>query len=195
MTVIAGSLARHAVARDFPDPELHALRGHGRVGGRCASERRSRSTRNAPAEAVWQIVGPGFATSVAGPARSVPPSHTSPGDDLIPCPGRVCDTGLRFAPRVAETVVAYGGAERTLTCEGSGLPRFVAAARNRWRVAPLSPRRCHFSLDAAPEPRGLARIAAPVLRLALAREGRRLVRDLKHYAEHAEVSPHKRQRP
>ena len=106
---------------------------------------------------------------------------------------RVCETGLRIAPRVTESLVAYDHARRTLTYEGAGLPSFVTLARNRWRVIPLSETRCVMRLDATLELRGApARTIAPALRLQFRREARRLTRDLKHYAEQAEVSPRKR---
>jgi polyketide cyclase/dehydrase/lipid transport protein len=154
------------------------------------------TTIDAPADAVWQIVGPRFADigQWASAIRSSRAAHAEPSDRTAPVDGRVCETGLRIAPRVTETIVAYDDAARTLTYEGDGLPAFVTLARNRWRVTAIAPGRCVLSLDATVELRGAARILAPALRVQFRREGRRLARDLKHYAERGEPSARKRRR-
>jgi Polyketide cyclase / dehydrase and lipid transport len=149
---------------------------------------------DAPADAVWQIVGPRFADigRWASAIRSSRTANAEPPDRTAPFNGRVCETGLRIAPRVTETIVAYDDAARTLTYKGDGLPAFVALASNRWRVTAIAPGRCVLSLDATIGLRGAARIVAPALRVRFRREGRRLARDLKHCVERGEPSARKR---
>jgi hypothetical protein len=129
-----------------------------------------------------------------GERDPVPPraANAEPRDGPAPVDGRVCETGLRIAPRVTETIVAYDDVARTLTYEGDGLPAFVTRARNRWRVPAIAPDRCVLSLDATVELRGAARTMAPALRVQFRREGRRVARDLKHYVERGEPSARKR---
>lgn len=148
----------------------------------------------APAERVWEIVGRRFdrigewATAIA----SSRPSGPGDAESGVPVAGRDCQTGIRIAPRVVETILSYDDAGRRLTYEGAGLPTFVTTARNRWQVIAIDAERAHVRLEATLETRGaLGRLLRLPLRVQLNREGRRLLQDLKHYAEHDQISPRK----
>jgi hypothetical protein len=162
----------------------------------------------APADTVWQVIGPGFdrigdwataipaSTAVAAPPVSRAPagsaSTTVPALVDAPVAGRVCTTGIRLVPQVTETLVAYDDANRTLTYEAAGMPGFVTTARNTWTVTPLGERRCRVTLDAQLDTRGL--LGAPARRLLLwqvGRTSRHLADDLRHYVEHGTPSPRK----
>lgn len=152
----------------------------------------------APADAVWQVLGPGFA-GIGDWATAIPASTPLTGAPLTdeavtdaPMTGRVCSTGLPMMPEVTETLIAYDEANRTLTYEGSGLPAFVITARNTWTVVPLGDRRCKVTLAARFDTRGLIGVVARhLLRLQVGRTSRHLADDLRHYVEHGTPSPRK----
>lgn len=156
----------------------------------------ARATIDVPADELWALVAHRFA-DVGVWASSIRSSSASVGTDApaqaAPVSGRVCETGLAIAPSVTETITAYDEAAKTLTYEGSGLPRFVVLARNTWQVREHGPRRAQISMDAELELRSLGgRLLALPLRIQLWREGRRMLADLKHYAETGEPSGRKR---
>jgi hypothetical protein len=124
----------------------------------------------APAAAVWEVIGPGFAnigqwaTAIPGSTGlphdlPVPPSQTrlppfmAPGLTGAPVAGRVCATGLALVPEVTETLVAYDQTSRSLTYEAGGMPSFVTIARNTWTVTALDEERRQVTLDARLETR------------------------------------------
>jgi hypothetical protein len=108
-------------------------------------------TVEAPADAVWDVIGRRFdrigdwATAIPmstavgrsndATAATVPPAIS--GIVGAPVAGRVCQTGVRLLPQITETITAYDDAARSLTYQASGLPRFVITARNTWTVTPL----------------------------------------------------------
>jgi carbon monoxide dehydrogenase subunit G len=166
---------------------------------------------HAPADAVWEVIGPRFAQigdwATAIPASSAIPTPTPGSAGAAPAPGlpavvsagvgapvagRVCTTGLRLIPEVTETLVAYDEANRTLTYEASGMPAFVTTARNTWTVTPLDQHRTRVSLHAQFHTRGLlGRLARWVILAQVERTSRHLADDLRHYVETGIPSPRK----
>jgi hypothetical protein len=153
----------------------------------------------APASAVWQVIGPGYA-SIGDWATAIPASTALPHQppqapgllETAPVGGRVCRTGLAIAPEVTETLIAYDDANRSLTYEAAGIPRFVTTARNTWTVTPLDSDTCVVTLDAQFDTRGIIGTLARWAMLAqLARTGRHLGDDLRHVVEHGTPSPRK----
>jgi hypothetical protein len=113
-----------------------------------------------------------------------------------PVAGRTCETGVPAIPKVTENIVTYDDASRTLTHAASGLPRFIGQARNRWQVTSAGPGRTRARFDGVLETRGLSGLVAALpLRLYMRRETRRILDDLKHYAEHGTPSANKQRRP
>lgn len=158
-----------------------------------------------PADQVWDIIAHQFgrigewATAIPGSApvtaaASVTRNHVLAG---APVAGRVCDTGLRAVPQVTETIVAYDEEARTLTYQATaGMPTFVTLARNTWQVKPLGDVQAQVTYAGELETRGvLGALAKRLLLARVARDGRYLLEDLKHYAEHGEPSPRKRRDP
>jgi carbon monoxide dehydrogenase subunit G len=140
---------------------------------------------DAPADAVWRVLGPGFAR-IGDWATAIPASTPVPA-------GRVCATGLRMVPEVTETLVGYDDATRSLTYEASGMPAFVTTARNTWTVIPLGEHRCRVTVNARFDTRGLlGSLAGRLLLLQVGRTSRHLADDLRHYVEHGIPSPRKR---
>jgi hypothetical protein len=164
---------------------------------------------DAPADAVWDVVGRRFdrigewATAVPSSAAiSLPAADAAEGPSIWSCgaatavaapvAGRVCQTGVRFAPQVQETLVLYDEAERTLTYVASGMPAFVTIARNTWSVSSLGAHRTLVSVRAVIETRGLLGLLGRWAMLAqVRRTSRHLAEDLRHYLEHGTPSPRK----
>ena len=154
----------------------------------------------ASAEAVWEVVAHRFdrigdwATVIPSSIATMEPSGVD-----APVAGRVCHTGLRQAPEVTETIVAYndtdgtGDTGRMLTYQATaGMPAFVTMARNTWRVTALDSARSEVTFTAQVEVRGpLGRLAWWVLLLQVHHAGRHLLADLKYYVEHGTPSPRK----
>ncbi len=152
-------------------------------------------TVEAPADAVWEVVAHQF-DRIGQWATAVPASTAhggAPSTFGAPVAGRVCRTGVRLVPEVTEAIVAYDEAGRTLTYEAiTGMPAFVTAARNRWRVTALDERRTRIAVEAQFEVRGvLGRLARWWILRQVGRTGRHLLDDLKHYVEHGAPSPRK----
>ncbi len=149
----------------------------------------------AAADAVWEVLAHQF-DRVGEWATVIPSSAASEGVAAnigAPVMGRVCATGVRIVPEIEERIVAYDEANRTLTYEGHGMPKFIKTARNRWHVQALDDRRSRVSVEATLEPCGIVgRLMYVFLRLQLARIGPQFLGDLEHYIEHGEPSPRKR---
>jgi len=137
---------------------------------------------DAPAEAVWDVVGPRFG-DVGTWARAVHRSTVLgvPGE---PGSGRSCEVAAAGFDALTEELVRYDDGARTLTYQAtSGMPRFVRWATNTWRVGPLPGGRSRFVMSAELMlSRGL-RVLSPVLAGYLWGIGRRTARDLKTYVE------------
>jgi hypothetical protein len=165
----------------------------------------------APAERVWNVIGPGFdrigAWATAIPAstalstdRSGPGATPTRAGHLpvvaaldAPITGRVCTTGIRLVPQITETLTAYDDAERTLTYEASGMPAFVRLARNTWTVIAIDDNRCQVELRARFDTRGMVGLLGRWAILAQTRQtSRHLAEDLRHYIETGQPSPRKR---
>ena len=154
---------------------------------------------DAPADRVWQVIAHQFdrigdwATAI--PASAAVAVAPSPVD--APVAGRVCHTGVRMVPTVIETVVAYDEVARTLTYEATdGMPSFVNLARNRWQVTKITDTQSRVDFRAQLDVRGpLGALARWWLLARVAKHGRYLLADLKHYVERGEPSPRKRPQP
>ncbi|OLB66899.1 MAG: hypothetical protein AUI10_01475 [Actinobacteria bacterium 13_2_20CM_2_72_6] len=151
----------------------------------------------APADAVWDVIAHRFdrigdwATAIPA-STALPPPTTGPPPTAAPVAGRVCQTGVRLAPRVTETLIAYDEGQRTLTYRASGLPAFVTMARNTWTVSPLDPHRSRVSLRARFDTRGvLGLIGRWAILAQVRRTSRHLAEDLRHYVETGAPSPRK----
>jgi hypothetical protein len=195
----------------IPSPGIAANTGDGHAHG--MTELFTDLIVTAPADQVWEIIGPGFdrigdwATAIpTSTAIAAPPSAGSPVDAAIrgrprlpvaaaidaPVVGRVCRTGIRLVPEVTETLIAYDDAGRTLTYQASGMPAFVALARNTWTVTPIDAHRCRVSLHARFDTRGVLGLLGRWAILAQTRRtSRHLADDLRHYVETGTPSPRK----
>jgi len=155
---------------------------------------RAQAAFDAPATTVWDVVAHRF-DRVGDWATVIPASHPAPGEPLVvgaPVAGRVCTTGIGLVPEVTERIVAYDEVRRTLTYEAEGLPRFIGAARNRWRVTALDDRRSRVDLDATLQVHGiLGWVLYPLIRLQILRTTPRFLADLKHVVETGQPSQRK----
>jgi hypothetical protein len=163
-------------------------------------------TVEAPADAVWDVVGRRFdrigewATAIPASEAIAVPTAPSPGAAAsnrlpvaAPVAGRVCQTGVRLLPEVTERLITYDEVNRTLTYEASGMPAFVTTARNTWTVTPLDRRHTRVRLQAQFDTGGLLGLLGRWAILAqVRRTSRYLADDLRHYVEHGTPSPRKR---
>lgn len=150
---------------------------------------------HAPAGAVWQVVA-GLFDRIGEWATTIPASAACPIVEPVPdapVPARVCRTGMAMVPEVTETIVAFDATGRTLTYEATaGMPSFVVLARNQWRVTAEGEQSSRVTFKAELHVRGLIGWVARWLLLArVARTGRFLLDDLRHYVEHGVASPRK----
>jgi hypothetical protein len=149
---------------------------------------------DAPADRVWEVIGPGFAR-IGEWASVIPASAPIHGRACAvgaPAAGRVCATGVRLFPRVTETLIAYDQARRTLTYQARDLPTLVTLARNTWTVVPAGERRCRVMLHAQFQARGALGVLAGWAATAQTRRNARLLEaDLGHYIRHGTPSPRK----
>jgi hypothetical protein len=89
-------------------------------------------------------------------------------------------------------LTAYDDERRTLTYEGSGLPRFVTLARNTWTITPIGSDRCVLTMRAQFETRGvLGRLGGWLLLSQVRRTSHHLADDLSYYVRTGRPSPRK----
>jgi polyketide cyclase/dehydrase/lipid transport protein len=157
---------------------------------------------DAPADAVWQVIGSGFAhigdwatsipASAAIPAVAVSSPPPAAAAASAPMPGRTCRTGTRLVPEIAETLTSYDEQNRTLTYQASGLPRFITAARSTWTVTPAGEAACRVTVTGHFGTRGVLGLLGCWAIFAQARlSARHLQSDLRHYVTHGTPSPRK----
>lgn len=159
------------------------------------------TTIAAPADAVWQHVGPGFA-AIADWASEVVHSaaHTEAAvadDDADKHPDGAPDA-RRCRPRmpgvgpVVERLTGADHERRTLSYRlTEGGSALVRQARNTLTVEADGQGRSRFTMDAEIVPAPFLRPVAPVLRAWLGRLGRLTGDDLRHLAETGRPSPRK----
>src|SRR5262249_27494585 len=166
----------------------------------------------APADAVWEVVGRGFhrigewasaipaSTAIPAAAGSGASSsaaaqvQNAPATLAAPVAGRVCQLGVPLLAQVEETLIAYDEANRTLTYDASGMPAFSTPARSAWPVVQIDRRRSLIKIDAQSDTRGLlGHIALGAILAQLGRTSRYLADDLRHFVEHGTPSPRKLQ--
>lgn len=101
----------------------------------------------------------------------------------------MCETRVSSLARVTESVIACDDPNRTLTYAAQGLPRVVGEAHYRWRVSAVSPHQARAGFDGVLETRGLVGLIFTLpLRVHMLWKTRRLLENLKHYAEHGTPS-------
>ena len=140
---------------------------------------------DAPAEDVWEVIGPGFTRVsdwVSAVATSVPTGAA--GSSGAPAAGRGCRVATAGVDQIAEELTAYEPEARRLSYRmAGGMPSFVANASNTWQARALPDGRTEFTMDADVAFVGAGRFIGPFLRAYLSRVGRRTSRDLKALVE------------
>jgi hypothetical protein len=145
---------------------------------------------DAPAEQVWEIIGPGF-ERVSDWASAIPESRATdaPGPNGAASTGRICTVAATGFDHLTEELTEYQPSAQRLTYRAAqGMPSFVTEARNTWQAEPRPGGGSTFTMQADMQVVGIARLMAPFLRLYLKRIGRRTSHDLKTYAETGSVS-------
>lgn len=147
-----------------------------------------------PADAVWGLIGPGFA-GVGDWVTAIPASAATgpPRSDGAPCGGRVCSVAASGFDTITEELTRYDPDSRSLTYLAThGMPSAVRRASNTWQVHPETPTSCRFTMTATITFSPAGRLLAPALVGYLRMIGRQTARDLKVYAETGEPSASKR---
>ena len=157
-------------------------------------------TIDAPADEVWQVIGPGFArigdwaTTIPASAaiRAPAPAAATPVASRAPVLGRTCSTGTRLVPDITETLTGYDEHSRTLTYQAGGLPAFITTAASTWTVTPAGEASCRVTVTGHFQTRGVLGLLGCWAILARARlAARHLQADLSHYVKHGAPSPRK----
>jgi hypothetical protein len=180
-------------ARESPKPMVVGQRGP-------MPQLTTHLTIDAPADEVWQVIGPGFArigewattipASAAIPAPA--PAAATPVAPRAPVLGRTCSTGTRLMPDITETLTDYDEDRRTLSYQAAGLPAFITAARSTWTVTPAGETTCRVTVTGHFQTRGVLGLVGCWAILAQARHAaRHLQADLRHYIKHGTPSPRK----
>jgi hypothetical protein len=165
---------------------------------------------DAPAERVWQIIGPGFArigdwatsvpASVPLPATApaaIAPAATTPAAAAASAPvtGRTCHTGVGRMPTVNETLTSYDDSSRTLSYEATGMPGFITTASSTWVVTPTGEDSSRVTVTGIFRTRGpLGLLACWAIILQARLTARHLQADLRHYVKFGTASPRKQRR-
>jgi hypothetical protein len=157
-------------------------------------------TIDAPADQVWQVIGPGFArigdwaTTIPASAAIPVPARAAAGPVAADAPvtGRTCSTGTRLVPHITETLTHYDQPSRTLTYQADGLPAFITATRSTWTVTPAGEATCQVTVTGHFQTHGVLGVLGCWAILAQARlAARHLQADLRHYVKHGTPSPRK----
>lgn len=124
---------------------------------------------DAPADEVWEVIGPGFGRVgdwVAAVAES-----RAVGEAVLPdapAAGRTCSVAAAGIDHLTEQLTDYDTETRRLTYRvGDGMAHLVADATNTWHVRSLPDGRAEFRMEATVELVGLARAARPLLQAYL----------------------------
>lgn len=142
------------------------------------------------ADAVWELIGPGFA-DVGEWVTAIPASTATgpPRPDGAPCGGRVCTVAASGFDTITEELTDYDADRRSLTYRATrGMPSAVREASNTWQVHPETATSRRFSMTAEITFSPAGRLLAPALVAYLRVIGRRTARDLQVYAEAGEPS-------
>ena len=130
----------------------------------------------APADAVWQVAGEGFADL----SWSSDVTHSELDGDLKVGAVRTCHFPPNIFSRsgqVKETLSSFDRSQRQLAYQAE-LGGFIRRATNRWSIEAVDAARCRLRMHATIELRGLAKLFGPLLRPMLARMGRQTMREL-----------------
>lgn len=138
-------------------------------------------TVNAPADKVWEVLGPGF-NDISNWASPVITSEPLP--DLPAGSGRVCN--VKGAGAVEETIYHYDDDNRKLAfiLKGKKIPFFVKKIDNTWNVEPIddnqSKVQVHANITLMPV---FSQIISGMLSKAMSKQADGLLSELKDYVE------------
>ncbi|MCP3975491.1 MAG: hypothetical protein GY720_13485 [bacterium] len=144
---------------------------------------------NAPADSVWQVLGTQFAdiaewatfvkSSRAISQKEVPASFTVPA--AAPVPGRETMTKVK----VVEVITAFSDEDRSLTFEGTGLPRIIRRAQDIQSVAAEGENTSTVTFEIDFDFVGPFAAFSPILRRRMTKTFGGILVDLKQHVEAA----------
>jgi hypothetical protein len=150
---------------------------------------------DAPAAVVWQAMGEGFGEigQWAAPIRA---SALENNRVLEAGAVRVCHIepfGPVPAGVIKERLLIFDARQMVFEYVAvSGMPGFVAHARNRWSVHARDANSCSARQHAVLELRGLARLFGALMKYRMRHEGLLVLEELKHWVEKGAPHPRKR---
>ncbi|MEM8797382.1 MAG: SRPBCC family protein [Pseudomonadota bacterium] len=150
-------------------------------------------TVDAPADAVWTILGPRYG-EISLWCATVYSSEWLDSPIVIegsPCKGRHCET--IFGP-FDETFLEYDAPRRSLYYEAKGpkLPFFVKRLTNRFTVEELSSARSRVTMKSTADMTQPFRfLMGGMMKMQMGKGLRGLMEELKHFAETGEPHPRK----
>lgn len=150
-------------------------------------------TVNAPADKVWQILGPGFGDisdwCATVNASRLTDRRTGPGD--APATGRHCDTTFGAFD---ETFDAYDADAKSMEYEAKStkLPFFIKRLANRFTVEALDDKRSRVTMNSSADmSQPFKFLMGGMMKMSMGKSLRGLVEELKHFAEHDAPHPRK----
>ncbi len=149
-------------------------------------------TINAPASEAWRVMGERFG-DIGHWASPITASRLD-GDAAV---GAVRDCHIAgFGPIgagiIKEQLTRFQPDEMTFQYDAiQGMPNFIRSATAQWTVEAIGPGACVAQTKATVSLRGLARLASPILKPRMMKDGLRVLEELKHYLEHGQPHPRK----
>lgn len=147
---------------------------------------------NAPAAAVWAVLGERFGHIGEWAAPILASSLAGEPEIGAERACRIARFGPVPAGVITERLVSFAPAAMSFAYEAvSGMPRFVRRAMNRWSVHPDGEQRCVVRSHATLELRGLVRWFGFAIRRPLRKSGLHVLEELRHWVERGEPHPRK----
>lgn len=142
---------------------------------------------DAPAEAVWQLLGPQFAeiadwATVVRSSRAIEPSEVPASLTVAPdapVPGRETTTKITLV----EVLTAYSDRNRSLTFEAAGMPRVIRLARDTQSVVATGAATSVVTFEVEIDFVGPFAAFGPIVRRRMAKTFGNVLTDLKRHAE------------
>ena len=152
---------------------------------------------NVSADAIWQIVGPGFSNASTW-SRAVDRATTSGEPDFegAPCSNRSCELNASGFDKISETIIEYNPEERRLGYSvDSGLPGFVIYMANNWHIREVGANQSQVEMTVTIHLKPfMGTLMGNLFRKNVNKVLDEAIEDLRIYAETGEVSEAKRKR-
>ena len=147
-------------------------------------------TINAPAEKVWNILGPQF-TEVGTWARNIPKSvvnTNAPKVNNSPVGGRLCETSIG---KISEEFTAYDEKNMTLSFKGVITSKVFSSVVSTNAVTAIDENTSKVTVTPNIDLKPIGILMYPLIKMNLSKLINEVLIDLKYYAENDKPSPEK----